>query len=283
MTTPDPAHLDLDVLAELDEGLLPPPVAADHEAHLAGCPACREQLAAVRTTRALLAALPREPMPPAVADRLDTALAGAAATATVVPLPPERRSRWFTRPTGAGLAAAVIVLFFLGAVVIGAFDRGGDESGAPGDSDVGALSAPENAAPAYPIFATDSTYTEANAAERVAALEQLAGTGVADSRSGAPTAPVRDAGQIPAETRAMFVSADELLGCVAKLTAGGAAVLPIAVDFVRFTDPAQHLDRAPAVAILLPRQFGSRDGAYVVGPDCATAPDQDLYLFAPAS
>jgi anti-sigma factor RsiW len=283
VTTPDDAHLDLDALAELDEGLPSAAVAAGHQDHLASCPLCRQQLAAVRTTRALLAALPPEPMPAEVADRLDAALAGAAGTPTVVPLPPERRNRWFGRPSGAGLAAAAVVLFFLGAVVIGVTSRGGGGDTAPGGADIGALSAPEDAGPTYPIFATDATYTEANAAERVAALEQLASTGATDSNGGAATSPVRDAAQVPAQTRAMFVSSDQLLGCVAKLTAGGPAVLPVAVDFVRFTDPAQELDRSPAVAILLPRQFGSRDGVYVVGPDCATAPDQDLYLFVPAS
>ena len=55
---------------------------------------------------------------------------------------------------------------------------------------------------------------------------------------------------------------------------------PLAVDFVRFTNPDKHLSNAPAVLILLPHQIGSKDLAFIVGPNCTTAPDQDIYFVA---
>ena len=71
-----------------------------------------------------------------------------------------------------------------------------------------------------------------------------------------------------------------LLACVAKLQPGVQPALPLAVDFVRFTNPDKHLSNAPAVLILLPHQIGSKDLAFIVGPNCTTAPDQDIYFVA---
>ena len=286
MTEPISGHFDLDRLAELDEGLLPETEANAAEAHLRDCLPCREQLAAVRSTRALLAALPDEPMPAAVTARLDETLAGIIGTTTVVPMLTPRPARWFNRPTGAGLAAAAVVAALVGAVVVGASVK--DDGGG---ADVGALSTADGdareTAPAYPVLATGTTYTEANAEQRVAELEQLAAAEVAaDTSSGVEQpllAPEVQPGDIPAETRALFVSSAELLTCVAKLAGDGPQVLPVAVDFVRWTNPASNLDAVPAVAIVLPRQVGNKDGVFIVGPDCATAPDQNLYLFTGVS
>jgi hypothetical protein len=288
VTEPTTGHLDLDRLAEHDEGLLTDIEAAAAEAHLRDCLACREQLAGIRATRALLGALPAEPMPAAVAARIDEALAGAVGTATVVPVLADRKSRWFNRPSGAGLAAAAVVAALVGAVVVGASVKDDDPTG---DADVGALStadAPE-VAPAYPVLVTGTTYTPTNAESRVAELAELAGTSVAQDTDGGQPSALREAqpGDVPPETRSMFVSSEQLLTCVAKLTGDGSQVLPVAVDFVRFSNPAENLRRVPAVAILLPRAAGSKDGVYVVGPDCATAPDpsSSIYVFqvVPAS
>jgi hypothetical protein len=281
VTEPISGHLDLDRLAELDEGLLPDAETEAGEAHLRECLACREQLAAIRATRALLGALPDEPMPAAGAARLAETLAGVAATASVVPMLTPRPSRWFNRPTGAGLAAAAVVAALVGAVVVGASVKDdGEQAGNGGVAD--ALSAPEETAPAYPVLATGTAYTEANAARQVSVLEDLAATTVAKDSDVRQGSVVLDAqpSDVPPETRAMFVSSEELLGCVAKLTAGGPQVLPVAVDFVRWSDPAHKLREVPAVAIVLPQQVAGKDGLFIVGPDCATSPTQDIYLFA---
>jgi hypothetical protein len=66
---------------------------------------------------------------------------------------------------------------------------------------------------------------------------------------------------------------------VAALTKGGAAAEPLAVDFAHFTDRSRHLTRAPALVVILPGPYAGSDTAWIVGPQCATAPDNNLYLF----
>ena len=72
-------HPDLETLADLDEGLLEPAADAAARAHVAGCLECADSLRAIGAARAALAALPPEPMPAAVAERLEHALVDAAA------------------------------------------------------------------------------------------------------------------------------------------------------------------------------------------------------------
>lgn len=59
----------------LDEAL-PPGAAAAFERHLAECPPCARHLQEIRQTIHHLAALPREPMPAPMKDRLLQALRG---------------------------------------------------------------------------------------------------------------------------------------------------------------------------------------------------------------
>ena len=69
-------HLDADALADLDEGLLDRDHMASARAHVAGCPQCRAELAALTGVRERLAAAAEvEPMPAEVVARLDRALA----------------------------------------------------------------------------------------------------------------------------------------------------------------------------------------------------------------
>jgi anti-sigma factor RsiW len=96
-------HPALEVLADAAEGLLDPATAAEVEAHLAGCPACRADQAELAAVPALLAAAPAPPMPAAVADRLAAVLAGEQAqragagalqlVGSSRPTPARRRSR----------------------------------------------------------------------------------------------------------------------------------------------------------------------------------------------
>ncbi|MFJ4676734.1 hypothetical protein [Kitasatospora sp. NPDC088783] len=89
--TPHPPseHPDLDALADLAEELLPPERAAALHAHLAHCPSCAEDFAALCGLPALLADVPAPALPPDVADRLTAALAAeSAARAERHPWPP---------------------------------------------------------------------------------------------------------------------------------------------------------------------------------------------------
>ncbi|RCG30098.1 hypothetical protein DQ384_18335 [Sphaerisporangium album] len=71
-------HYDLEVLAELAEGLLDVATAARVREHLAICDPCGESLAELAAVRELLAAVPVPAMPMGVALRIDKALAAEA-------------------------------------------------------------------------------------------------------------------------------------------------------------------------------------------------------------
>ncbi|MFJ1753716.1 hypothetical protein [Kitasatospora sp. NPDC088134] len=82
--TPHPPsdHPGPDVLADLAEELLPPERAESLHRHLADCPSCAEDYAALCGLPELLADSPVPPMPAEVADRLTAALAAESAART---------------------------------------------------------------------------------------------------------------------------------------------------------------------------------------------------------
>ncbi|TKK85894.1 hypothetical protein FDA94_23635 [Herbidospora galbida] len=67
-------HYDLEILAELAEGLLDDVTALEVRSHLAICDACGESLAGLAAVRELLSAVPVTAMPLGVAMRIDRAL-----------------------------------------------------------------------------------------------------------------------------------------------------------------------------------------------------------------
>ncbi|WP_405087739.1 anti-sigma factor family protein [Microbispora sp. NBC_01389] len=71
-------HYDLEILAELAEGLLDETTARLVREHLAVCDPCGERLADLAAVREVLAAVPVPAMPLGVAKRIDQALAAAA-------------------------------------------------------------------------------------------------------------------------------------------------------------------------------------------------------------
>lgn len=71
-------HLEPDQIADLQEGLLEPPVAAEAREHLSACQRCQRDLRALdEVSTALAGAAHLEPMPTEVAARLDAALVAA--------------------------------------------------------------------------------------------------------------------------------------------------------------------------------------------------------------
>ncbi|WP_354641566.1 zf-HC2 domain-containing protein [Kitasatospora camelliae] len=72
-------HPEPDVLADLAEDLVDPAEAAELRRHLDGCPSCAEDYAALTDIGLLFDAIDPGPMPADLADRIDAALAAAAA------------------------------------------------------------------------------------------------------------------------------------------------------------------------------------------------------------
>lgn len=273
--TPDAGHPDLDSLAELDEGLVDEAAEPAIRAHLDACASCRAQLARLRTTRALVSTLPAVPMPPDVAARIDTALAGAAqepvASTTVVPL--AGRPRWRNAPTLAGAAAAAAVILLVAAVVTGRVSHNSDKSegtsSAPTSNAAGAGSAV-----ALKEWRTGNNYTPASLATLVPKLvtgtpPAASGMALGGSATGsggvgaapgqhspvqsysssavpAPTAAksVQDRATAALDYSALAASQTAVLQC-ARILNGGPPVTPVAVDFARFAGK-------PAVVIVLP-------------------------------
>jgi hypothetical protein len=267
------AHPDVELLAQLDDGLLgdadDPAAVRDH---VAGCPACQEDLAALGRARQALAGLADPPLPAAVAARLDEALAREAAgqpsgetaaasagdePATVHPLRP-RTARW-QRPALAAAALVVIAAAGLGAIQI--FDSGGRHSGGR-DSSAARPASPATSTPDNKLApklsqgpgaltqgnqggsGTVHQYTRAGLSQQAAALV----TGVTASSRG----------EVPPEV-SRLTAADQLTACVAAVTRGSGAV-PRAVDY-------GTLDGAPATILVLPNGGDTYD-VWAVGAAC---------------
>ncbi len=266
-----PEHLDLEALAALDEGLLPTETAARHTAHLDDCPRCQASSGRLRETRALLSALPPDRIPPAVATRLDSALRAALPLVTT----PVRRRSWRTHPSAAAFAAAAAAVALVAAVVLGTTLSGSDSSEQAAGPDSARSSASAASPPAqFPVLSRDATYTRQNAGRLVAQLVPPTGAGAAEAATAQhPVDPALNP---------LFTSRAQLLQCVAKLS-GDTTTGPLAVDFGHYTDKDTVGEDLPAVLILLPGLSPGRADGYIVGPDCATAPDQNLYLYQTVS
>ncbi|MGW2400228.1 zf-HC2 domain-containing protein [Kitasatospora sp. NPDC001664] len=123
-------HPDVDLLADLAEGLTDPAPAAELRAHLAGCPECTDTLAALDEVSELLGSLPTEELPADVAGRLDAALAAEAAAPVVLPsgrsdarARTRQRSRSPRRPRVPRRVLVGAVLAVLGTGLAGALLR----------------------------------------------------------------------------------------------------------------------------------------------------------------
>jgi hypothetical protein len=288
VSTPQPPrapHLDVDTLADLQEGLLDAGRLPAAEEHLDGCVECQARRDSLDGVRALLADVGAEgpiAAPEDVVRRLDDALAAALpavarASATVVPLttlPRAQRSPWRTR---ALQAAAIFVLV----AAVGGIGYGGIRALNNGDSATtdsaasGAGTAEKRAGIAGKYTTTNSgrNYTQATLRAAVPAL--LAGSLPAvalgaDSAGATPppaAAPTRSATSsssptAPTVAPGRLLNGAALAACVANLTGG--PVTPLAVDFGRF-------ESKPATIIVLPDPDDpSFVDVYAVEPACST-------------
>src|SRR4051794_10512855 len=222
-------HLDLDAIADLEEGLADDADPPDRRAHLETCDICGDRLARLRTARALLSALPAEQMPSDVAARVAAALPDEPPLTTIVPR--SRRRRWSRHPSFAGLGAVAAGVALIAAVVIGATHRSNDSgSGSDSGAAAGANSAPQPGPTHFPVISSGTVYTDASAAGSLATLDRFVRTGRLASDSPAPEAGAEQragstatfglrAAPVPAALRRLHDNPDALMACVAKLTA----------------------------------------------------------------
>lgn len=260
-------HPDLDTLADLQEGLLPPTPAAAVSDHLDQCPACRTDFAALGEIPGRLAgAADVGPMPDELAGRLDEALAAEPRTAsvTVTPLAAARRNRLTRDNRVLQVAAAAVLLLAASAIGIAAVqDRGGGDA-STADQASGANNR-ELAEGSVPVLGTGTDYTQASVVAAVPRL--LAADGpkqLVNPEAEAPTA----ASDTAAKGYATRLSAGPALSaCVIALTDDPDTPViemptPLVVDVAKFNGQ-------PATVIVLPTaDEANRLDVYVVGPDC---------------
>lgn len=289
------SHPAPEVLAGLDDELLPPEHAAEVRQHLEGCRDCRTSLVRLGQVREALAA-GQERMPADVVARVGAAVhtagsarragqARRAAAAAAIPatagssaaggadavgaaagwhgeraggsirLPPPAAAGR-SRPRGWAVAAAAAVVLVLGVTLAAGLLR---STGTGSKSAASGAAAGSAAVAARPVTESGRDYTPATVA---AGVGVRAGTDARKATADAGVkAPLSLSGDSPLRSRAA------LARCVAEL-AGRPGVAPIRVDLAAF----QH---EPAAVIVLPvLNHPGRVQVWVVGPYCTTgAPD----------
>lgn len=278
-------HLDLDRLADLEEGLLTPDEEAAARTHLGECADCRAGQAQLSDTRSALSGLPPEEMPSAVAARIDAALSALPST-TIVPLSSRRRG-WRAHPTAAGLGAAAAVAALVAALVVGRTSSHHPSTTSAGADNrgVGATTG-TTTVPLPTTTASGTRYTAANMTHKVEALlappvSSLSAAAPAPGAAAQPTAspPVESAKRVPAALSRLSSSPGALASCVLGLEEQSQIPItePLAIDFGEFRTPTGV---KPAAVVILP---GFDDptslGAWVVGANC-TRTDVDLLNYA---
>jgi hypothetical protein len=286
-------HPDLDRLADLDAGV---DVDADVHAHTSGCVECQQALAALRATRADLAALPTTSMPADVAARIDAALtdektqatqreSAANADTTVVAMPGRRARKRRSSFIASGIAASVVALL-IAAVVFNAFSSGGKSNGG-GTAASNAATLGSQATSV--VTASGRNYTQKNLDNNITALlrtptvaafgeSQQAGTtsgtgATAGGPAAAPAAPQPSAPLerhattngsqqhvIPPQLRSLQTDPNAMTQCINSLLGSPPYVAPLAVDLATY-------DGKPAAVFVFPKANDpSHVRVYVVPP-----------------
>jgi hypothetical protein len=296
MSTPQPPHasptphLDVDTLADLQEGLLEPDRAAIVATHLLGCAECQAARDALDDVRELLrdhGSGADDATPGDVVGRLDAALAAAgpavaAPSATVTALTTRDHAPWSTRALQAAavfvLIAAVGGLGYGGIKAISSGNGSADGATSSASGGAGRKAASESAGGSYSTTDSGRDYSEASL--KAAVPELLAGTlphvakdlSTGSGDAAASPKPATTATSSPTASSSAPVTAaagagrllngTALATCVANLVGG--PVTPLAVDFARF-------EKKTATIIVLPApDEPAFVDVYAVAPDCPT-------------
>ncbi|WP_405012322.1 hypothetical protein [Kitasatospora sp. NBC_01539] len=300
----EPAHPDIDAIADLAEGLTDPAAEPALRAHLAACASCADTLAALSDVQDLLGAVDTPPMPDDVARRIDTALAAARTPAAPAPEPteagrtavdghgrhavpttsgpgsasgpasgpaarpgpggPGRRGRGRRR---AVLAAVAGVALGLGALLVPLTARTTD-GGSTADS-----AARPAAGAQKPDTKAGTDFDEATLADRIGQLVRSATSSPAAAGPDASTAPGAPGLQAP-EGTPPGGSATAAPPCAAALTGREPGALVTAAP------GSYHASPVTALVYAVPGQDASLD-VYLITPDCA-APGILLHRTVPA-
>jgi hypothetical protein len=194
-------HPDTEQLAAFQAGDGDRRQRADVEAHLAGCPSCRELVASVERARGRLALLEEPDLPPGLHDRLAAAVEAEAArveadaareASAQAPSRLRRPLSWYRRPVAWGAAAALLLAAL---VAVPLLDRSSELSTASGGAG-GGQAAQESggdtaAAGAIPVLRIPGEVSAAAIRARLAtdSRARAALEGAPASPPGTPAAP----------------------------------------------------------------------------------------------
>jgi hypothetical protein len=256
---PGTGHVDLETLAEIDEGVAGTHVEVAAATHLETCAECRARRSQLRTTRALLTALPPEQMPEPVQERVDAALARAADEPSKDVIPFARRGRMWASPAVAGGTAAAAVVVLIGALVAGNVihrDHSKTNTSSPLSSAAGTNNTAGGVA-ATRVWSTGANYSATTIPTLVPKLlvgspPPLSAGALPATASPAPAAP-GDSGAV-SQKSAQGITQDELRVSPAAVRecgtvlAGGVPTTPVAVDFARFNGKPAAIFVLPAIA-----------------------------------
>lgn len=253
----DAAHLGLDALGDLDEGLLSPADAESARAHLAGCARCQDDHAALASVHELLADEREIPMPDDVAQRIFGALAALPPLteadrpapepvgATVTTLPQRREPKPWLKPLLISLTAAAGIALVTAGIINLPSSSGSTaaSAGAAGTSAAAATTQP-------PVTLTDTgrAYTSTALGPQGLALlpgQATAANSVAGAAATTAAAAATTGGAAPVATGAAAAASatsagsSPAAGGSAEATAAAPALTPDVLASLRQPGPAQ--------------------------------------------
>jgi hypothetical protein len=296
---PDAGHLGLEVIGDLDEGLLSPAAADAARQHLAGCARCQDDQAALSAVRQAMAGEREVPMPDDVAARVFGALGQLPpltaedlvpepVRASVTTLPAPREPHRATKPILIALgAAAAVTLVALGVVNL-PHTSGSTASSAAGTSAASTTAAVSHSGRNYTAAGLGSqglallpgAPAMASGAAAAATSGAAAATSAAAAASGAaaPAAPPGDKASDKASSAPAAPAAPttDVLAPLEQGTAAQSCLMsfepksgpPLAVDFGTFAG------KPAIVGVFQDPARSARLQVVAVGPGCS------LYSFA---
>ena len=262
-------HPDLDHLADLQEGLLPPSPAAAISDHLDQCEACRADFEALGEIPTRLAgAAEVGAFPDELAGRLDQTLAEQprAASLTITPLAVARRNRLNRDNRILQAAAAAVLVLAATGIGISAY-QGNHPQGTAADSAAGGSPQESSDGPA-PVLSTGTDYDQDTI---VAAVPRLMAADASKALANPePSGSPSRASDYAASGANRLSNPAALTACVSAITDDADTPViekatPLVIDIAKF-------DHKPATVIILAApDRADRLDVFVVGPTCGPA------------